>query len=200
MGYGLETEIPMRLPHLNGLQFYFEKQIVANGYAWIFPCGESVRIGVVSFAPGVKLRPRLEEFLDRFDLQIGDTHGGVLAVERSAPTVRGVFCVGDAAGQCLPVTGEGIRTAIFHGIHCGRAIANALHGRLTPNEAFALYRDQVSSMNRFHARLLHLQMLVARTPEWLLAWGGRICSAPPLTQAIMDRYLVNSGWLVGNTL
>lgn len=81
-----------------------------------------------------------------------------MTVERSAPTVHGVFCVGNAAGQCLPVTGEGVRTAVFHGIHCGRAIAYALQGRLTLDEAFALYRGQVPSMNRFHARLLHLQM------------------------------------------
>jgi flavin-dependent dehydrogenase len=104
--------------------------------------------------------------------------------------------VGDAAGQCLPVTGEGIRTAIFHGIHCGRAIANALAGRFTPEEARTLYCDQAYSMDRFHARLLRIQMLVARTPEFLLAWSARICSSRPLTRRIMSKYLTNSGWFL----
>ena len=195
-GYGLETELPVRLAQVRGLQFYFEKQIVTNGYAWVFPCGDRVRIGIGSFTPGVKLRPRLEEFLNRFDLRIGATHGGVLAIRKTEPLAAGVFCVGDAAGQCLPVTGEGIRTAIFHGIHCGQAIANALQGRLTPEEARALYHDQVHSMDRFHARLLKLQTLAARTPEFLLAWAGHICSSRPLTWRVMDKYLTDSGWFL----
>jgi flavin-dependent dehydrogenase len=86
-GYGLETELPVRLPQVRGMHFYFEKQIVSNGYAWVFPCGDSVRIGIGSFVPGVKLRPRLEEFLNRFDLRIGATHGGVLAIQKTEPLV-----------------------------------------------------------------------------------------------------------------
>ena len=210
-GYGLETELPRpeagalgaRLPHLSGLHFYFEKRVVANGYAWVFPCGDRVRIGVGSFTPNVKLRPRLEAFLNRFDLRAqwapGETHGGVLAIRQTEPLVADVFCVGDAAGQCLPVTGEGIRTAIFHGIHCGRAIAGALAGRCTPEEAAALYRDQAHSMDRFHGRLLKLQRLVAHTPEFLLAWAGHICAARPLTWRIMHKYLTDSGWFLGQS-
>ncbi len=198
-GYGLETELPLRLPPLSGLQFYFEKRVVANGYAWVFPCGDRVRIGIGSFTPNVKLRPRLKAFLDRFDLEIGETHGGVLAIRKTEPLTAAVFYVGDAAGQCLPVTGEGIRTAIFHGIHCGRAIANALAGRFTPEEARALYRAQVYSMDRFHARLLTLQTLAARTPEFLLAWVGYICSARPLTRRIMHKYLADSGWFLAQS-
>lgn len=196
-GYGLETELPVRPDLSPGLHFYFEKDLVPNGYAWAFPCGETIRLGLGSFGEGLRLRPRLERFLERFGLEMRATRGGVLAIERSEPLSDGVFVVGDAAGQCLPVTGEGIRTAIFHGVHCGRAIACALDGELSPDEARALYREQVCSMDRFHERLLKMQAVVARSPEPLLAAAGRIFTRPALTHRLMGKYLIASGYFLG---
>jgi len=199
-GFGLETELPVRLAEriTPGLHFYFEKHLVRNGYAWVFPCGHSTRLGVGSFDPGLRLRPILDRFLGRFGLRTGATHGGVLAIGRGEPAAGDLWVVGDAAGQCLPVSGEGIRTAIFHGIHCGRAIAAALRGNMAVDEARHLYSEQVRSTDRFHHRLLELQTLVAHTPEPLLALAARIvASSPTLTRGIMDRYLVHSGWFVG---
>ncbi|GIV80272.1 NAD(P)/FAD-dependent oxidoreductase [Litorilinea aerophila] len=192
-GYGLETELPITWD-APGLHFYVEKALVANGYAWIFPCGQTTRFGVGSFDKSLQLRPVLAHFLSRYHLSPGDTHGGVLVIAPRAPVVNGVFRVGDAAGHCLPLSGEGIRTAIFHGIHCGRAIAGVLAGSLTRQEAEALYRLQVRGNERFQARLLTLQTLVAHTPEWLLALAGQICARPALTHRIMGRYLTESGW------
>ena len=34
----------------------------------------------------------------------------------------GVFFVGDSAGHCFPLSGEGIRTAFYFGIACGREL------------------------------------------------------------------------------
>ncbi len=161
-GYGLETELPITWD-APGLHFYVEKALVANGYAWIFPCGQTTRFGVGSFDKSLQLRPVLAHFLSRYHLSPGDTHGGVLVIAPRAPVVNGVFRVGDAAGHCLPLSGEGIRTAIFHGIHCGRAIAGMLAGSLTRQEAEALYRLQVRGNGRFQAHLRTLQTLVART-------------------------------------
>lgn len=193
LGYGLETELPIPW-ETPGLHFYMERSLVANGYAWIFPCGQTTRFGIGSFEKSLKLRPTLADFLSRYNLSVGDTHGGILAIAPRAPVVDGVFRVGDAAGHCLPVSGEGIRTAIFHGLHCGRAIAGVVAGRRTRQEAEALYCLQVRGTERFQARLLALQAVVARTPEWLLAGAGQLCAWPPLTRQIMDRYLAGSGW------
>jgi flavin-dependent dehydrogenase len=193
----METELPVRLDLSPGLHFYFENDLVSNGYAWAFPCGETVRLGLGSFEEGLKLRPRLVRFLKRFGLEIGETRGGVLAVERSEPLAGEVFVVGDAAGQCLPVTGEGIRTAIFHGVHCGRAVAGVLDGELSPDEARTLYWEQVRGMDRFHERLLKMQGVVARVPEPLLAAAGRIFARPALARRLMGKYLVASGYFLG---
>ena len=37
-------------------------------------------------------------------------------------TEGGVFFVGDSAGHCLPLTAEGIRTALYFGIALGREL------------------------------------------------------------------------------
>ncbi len=194
-GYGLETELPLLWTD-PGLHFFFTKRFVNNGYAWIFPCGKTTRFGVGAFDKRVKLQGALNAFLQDFGLEAGNTHGGVLAIARRQPVDEGVFLVGDAAGQCLPATGEGIRTAIFHGIHCGRAIAGALAGRLSRVEALRLYALQVQSMDQFHRRLLTLQNLVAHTPEPLLALAAQLCARPAFAQWIMDRYWLNSGWFL----
>lgn len=195
LGYGLETELPVRWTD-PGLHFYFVKDLVRNGYAWIFPCGETTRFGIGSFEKDLKLRGALDRFLEPYSLERGETHGGVLAIARRPPLHEGVFVVGDAAGQCLPVTGEGIRTAIFHGIHCGQSIARSLAGELTTEEAQQMYALQVQSMDRFHRRLLAFQSLIAHTPEPILAWAGQIFARPALTRRIMDKYWGDSGWFV----
>ncbi|MCO6449810.1 MAG: NAD(P)/FAD-dependent oxidoreductase [Caldilineales bacterium] len=192
-GYGLETELPLRWQD-PGLHFYFIKQWVRNGYAWIFPCGGTTRFGIGSFNRNDQLRPALDRFLSHLGLKSAQTHGGVLAIGRRQPLHEGVFLVGDAAGQCLPVTGEGIRTAIFHGLHCGRAIARALAGDLNASQARHLYALQVRSMDRFHRRLLTLQTIVAHTPEPLLAAAARVCARPSTIDWIMTKYWVHSGW------
>ena len=47
-------------------------------------------------------------------------------------TEDGVFFVGDSAGHCLPLTAEGIRTALYFGIACGRELRAVVEGRQTP--------------------------------------------------------------------
>ncbi len=44
----------------------------------------------------------------------------------------GVFFVGDSAGHCFPLSGEGIRTAFYFGIACGRELRAVLAGERTP--------------------------------------------------------------------
>ena len=46
-------------------------------------------------------------------------------------TEDGVFFVGDSAGHCLPLTAEGIRTAFYFGIACGRELRAVVEGRQT---------------------------------------------------------------------
>ena len=43
-----------------------------------------------------------------------------------------MFCVGDSAGQCFPLSGEGIRTAFYFGIACGRELRARARRRRRP--------------------------------------------------------------------
>ena len=72
-GYGIETELPVRLNIDPGLHFYVEKRIVRSGYAWVFPCGATTRFGVGTFQQGAQLAPLLAQFLARFGLRPGAT-------------------------------------------------------------------------------------------------------------------------------
>jgi flavin-dependent dehydrogenase len=56
-----------------------------------------------------------------------------------AATADGVFFAGDSAGHCLPLTAEGIRTALYFGIACGRELAAVLAGRRSREEALRRY-------------------------------------------------------------
>ena len=53
-----------------------------------------------------------------------------------------MFFAGDSAGHCLPLTAEGIRTALYFGIACGRELRAVLDGlrrasRRSPGSAFS---------------------------------------------------------------
>ena len=194
MGRGIETELPVRLSASPGLHFFFERRLVRDGYAWIFPCGDRTRIGLGSVSEHPGLRARLAAFVAELGLAMGPTHGGVMPVTRRAPLAGDVFIVGDAAGQCLPVTAEGIRAAIVHGAACGQLIAASLRGAITPDEARARYLQHTRGTDRFHRRLGTMQSIVDRAPERLLALGARACSPPRIAQSILRAYLTHSGW------
>lgn len=193
-GRGIETELPVQLNLTPGLHFYFERRIVRKGYAWVFPCGDTVRIGLVSAEERAALRRRLDEFVAGFGLETGDTHGGVIPVVRREPMAGDVFVVGDAAGQCLALTDEGIRIAIRHGLACGQTIAGALRGEITPEQARARYRRVVRDTEGFHRNLVWMMKIVDRTPETALHLAARACSPPPVAKFILNRYLRQSGW------
>lgn len=192
-GYGLETELPARLPIRPGLHFFFERRLVPHGYAWIFPCGDHLRIGLASTDPRLQLRRRLAAFAAEWGLEVGPTHGGVMPIVRREPVAEGLFRVGDAAGQCLPVTLEGIRVAIIQGHACGRLLAAALSGSLSADVARARYRAEVARTARFHDRLLAMQAVAHRVPEPVLALAARTCAPDPIAQRILRVYLNQSG-------
>ena len=50
-----------------------------------------------------------------------------------------MFFVGDSAGHCLPLSGEGIRTAFHFGIACGRELRAVPRGRKTREQALEAY-------------------------------------------------------------
>ena len=70
-----------------------------------------------------------------------------------------MFFVGDSAGHCLPLTAEGIRTALYFGLACGRELRAVLDGTRTREQALARY----AAFSDAHARKFRWLLNVQRT-------------------------------------
>jgi flavin-dependent dehydrogenase len=88
-----------------------------------------------------------------------------------AATDDGVFFVGDSAGHCLPLTAEGIRTALYFGIACGRELRAVVEGRRPIAAALARYGDFSESHRGKFEAMLAAQRIVPRVPPRLLHRG-----------------------------
>ena len=84
-------------------------------------------------------------------------------------TADGVFFVGDSAGHCLPLTAEGIRTAFYFGIACGRELRGVVEGRADREAALRRYGEFSAGHEWKFEWMLRTQRLVPRLPPRLLA-------------------------------
>lgn len=163
---GLEARLPRTG---DGLHFWIGDGIARDGYLWDFPAGDHSRVGLLRYRSGGGLKQRLARFVEQ-DVDTAPLHGGVLPSRLRDPVAGRVFLVGDAAGQCLPLSGEGIRPALVFGHHAGRLARQALEGRTTLDAALAEYR-RLALRPRAKYRLL---AMVERTMPIL---PGRIMDA-----------------------
>jgi flavin-dependent dehydrogenase len=184
--FGIESEVAADFDP--GLHFYFLPE-VRDGYAWAFPCGGAVRFGVLSYFGRTKLGAGLARFMARFGLRPGAVHGGYLASGFHDPVTDGLFVVGDAAGQCLPLTGEGIRTAVLAGFRAGEMLQDVLDGRRTHEEAVSEYRRLVAGARRGYRALLWGNLALLAMPLRLTGLAAAYLSRPGPSRAFMRRYL-----------
>ncbi|HYN50178.1 MAG TPA: hypothetical protein VES62_04570, partial [Thermoleophilaceae bacterium] len=101
----------------------------------------------------------------------------------------GVFFVGDSAGHCFPLSGEGIRTAFYFGIACGRELEAVLEGRRTRDEALQRYAAFSARHARAFGLALRLQGLIPRLPPWLLTAGMKAFGRGALVERSFSWYL-----------
>ena len=185
VAFGIESEIPRSVEP--GLHFHFVPE-VRDGYAWAFPAGAGTRFGVLSYRGRTKLLPALKTFMARFDARPDGIHGGFLATGWTAGVVDGVFTVGDSAGQCLPFSGEGIRTAVLAGARCGELIAQVLDGTKSLSEAHAAYRQFIAADRRRYRGLIAGNLLLLGLPQKWLARAARGLTHPGVRRWFFERY------------
>jgi flavin-dependent dehydrogenase len=173
----------------NELEIWIDRGYVPAGYSWSFPAGDEVRVGVGSFDPRFHVKDstvRLARDLDRDPVRY---QGNWIPHRLRESTEGGVFFAGDSAGHCLPLTAEGIRTAFYFGIACGRELRRVVNGRTTREAALERYR-QFSAEHEWHFRwLLRVQRLVPRVPPRLLAAALRGMSRDGFVHWSFDHYL-----------
>ena len=81
-----------------------------------------------------------------------------------AATEDGVYFVGDSAGHCLPLSGEGIRPAFYFGIAAAREIRAALAGEQSAERALAAYHRFSARHRPAFTAALALQHAIPRLP------------------------------------
>jgi flavin-dependent dehydrogenase len=128
-------------PHGSGeeMELWIDPRYVRAGYSWSFPAGDEIRVGVGSFWPSHHVKEPTVRLACDLDLQPVGYQGNWIPHQLRAATEDGIFFVGDSAGHCLPLTAEGIRTALYFGLACGRELRAVLEGRSTRERALVNY-------------------------------------------------------------
>ena len=127
------------------LELWIDKRVVTTGYGWAFPAGDEVRIGIGSFDPHDHVKEPTVRLAGHAGFPPDGYQGNWIPHRIRDGVEDGVFFVGDSAGHCIPLTAEGIRTAWYFGIACGRELRAVLEGRSTRAAA-------LEALRRVHAR------------------------------------------------
>jgi flavin-dependent dehydrogenase len=129
-------------PHGTGddLELWLDRRYISPGYGWSFPARDELRIGVGSFDPRLHVKDPTLTLASDVSADAVRFQGNWIPHRLRPATEDGVFFVGDSAGHCLPLTAEGIRTALYFGVACGRELRAVLDGR----------QDLAAALRRYH--------------------------------------------------
>jgi flavin-dependent dehydrogenase len=171
------------------LEIWIDRSYVRAGYSWSFPADDEVRVGVGSFRPRDHVKEptvRLAHDLEREPVR----YQGNWIPHRLRPAAEdGIFFVGDSAGHCLPLTAEGIRTAFYFGLACGRELREVVLGRSDRRQALARYASFSASHRWKFEAMLRVQRLVPSVPPRLLAAALRVMSSDRFVRWSFGHYL-----------
>jgi flavin-dependent dehydrogenase len=188
-GRAFSFGIEAKAQHVNdGLFFWLDSRVIPQGMAWLFPVSDGSLIGLGSYAGETKLAPRLRRFLEEFRARPTRYHGTYFPNDLRRATVERIFAVGDAAGQCLPLTAEGIRPALFFGQECGKIVQQILDGRFSHEQGLALYRKLVDRFGWAYRWLRRAQWLAAHCPSRWLGAMAVLANRPRLRAGWWPRY------------
>jgi digeranylgeranylglycerophospholipid reductase len=180
-------------PHEGGagdaLDVWVERSLVRRGYGWRVPAGDEARIGVGSYEPRDHVKEPTVALAGRLQVPPERFQGNWFPHRLRRAVEDGVFCVGDSAGHCFPLSGEGIRTALYFGVACGRELDAVLAGRRDRDEALRRYAAFHDGHARAFRRALRLQGLIPALPPRVLAALLRALAPQPLVDRAFGWYL-----------
>jgi flavin-dependent dehydrogenase len=171
------------------LEIWIDRRYVPAGYGWSFPASDELRIGVGSFDPRFHVRDTTVELASDLGRPAERYQGNWIPHRLRDATGDGIFFAGDSAGHCLPLTAEGIRTALYFGIALGRELRAVVEGRQSREAALRQYHAFSAAHRWKFEAMLRVQRLVPRVPPRLLA---------PALRAMGSRSFVD--WSFGHYL
>jgi flavin-dependent dehydrogenase len=188
-GFALEVKTANQT---TAAELTFDFQSVRDGYAWIFPKGDHLNVGVYvqSSDSGLtrehlfryireKVRTEPIEQVTGQYLGMGAGDGGATGVKSEFRDC--VFLVGDAGGFVDALTGEGIYGALVSGQGAAHAILSAVRGSGTAGETFDAYLSGYRQTLRFSSR-------AARAFYARPARGFKAMRMPFVRQAMVRTY------------
>jgi flavin-dependent dehydrogenase len=144
------------------LEIWIDPLYIRAGYGWSFPAGDELRVGVGSFEPRDHVKQPTVRLADDLGLPPDGYQGNWIPHKLRPAVDDGVFFAGDSAGHCLPLTAEGIRTAFYFGLACGRELRAVAQGRMHRETALARYGAFSDEHAWSYAWLLNSQHVVGR--------------------------------------
>ena len=129
------------------LDVWIDRSLVAPRLRLVGARGGEQRVGVGSYEPRDHVKEPTREIAARLGVPPVRYQGNWFPHQLRPAAEDGVFFVGDSAGHCFPLSGEGIRTAFYFGIACGRELRAVLAGEQTREQALAAY----GAFSRRHA-------------------------------------------------
>ena len=141
---------------------YYQGQLSPDFYAWVFPHGVSVSVGVGSAQKGFSLRTAVKNLRQASGLADSATirrEGAPIPLRplKKWDNGRDVVLAGDAAGVVAPASGEGI----YYAMMGGRLAADAVDAFLHSGDARDLARARKNFM-RAHGRVFWILGLMQR--------------------------------------
>jgi flavin-dependent dehydrogenase len=169
------------------LDVWLDRSLIRRGYGWSVPAAGERRVGTLSYDPHDHVKEPTRALARQLDVEIVRYQGNWFPHALREATVDGAFCAGDSAGHCFPLSGEGIRTAFYFGITCGRELRGVLDGSQTREQALERYDAFHARHRPAFRRAARLQRLIPALPPPLLSLLLRIVGV----QALVDRAF---GW------
>jgi flavin-dependent dehydrogenase len=172
------------------LELWVDPRYVRAGYSWSFPADGELRVGVGSFWPSHHVKQPTVRLAGDLGLPAERYQGNWIPHQLRPAVEDGVFFAGDSAGHCLPLTAEGIRTALYFGLACGRELRAVVEGRRTREQALQRYGAFSAAHTRKFTWMLRVQQAVGRmTPSRSLTGVIRAFENRRVCGWAFDQYL-----------
>jgi flavin-dependent dehydrogenase len=171
------------------LAIWIDRKYVPAGYGWSFPAHDELRIGIGSFDPRFHVKDTTVELTRDLGKEPNEYQGNWIPHKLRRGTEGGVFFVGDSAGHCLPLSAEGIRTALYFGMALGQELRGVVEGRQSREQAAQSYASFHDSHEWKFRWMLRVQKLIPKVPPRILAPLIRLMASRRFVDWSFDHYL-----------
>jgi flavin-dependent dehydrogenase len=185
LSFGIETVVRYRDDKLH---FFINKDKLGNNITWIFPIGKKSRFGMANYNCNKKIVDSLNKFLKGYNLKANRIYGNFIPHCLREPVVNDIFLVGDAAGQTLPLTGEGIRKSIYFGLKCGKIIQKIIDSKISLKKGKQEYKQLALKCDKYYRLLLKAQTKLLNLTNWKLNLIVKLLSIKPITNLAWKKY------------